>query len=317
MPAGPSFEAIREAHARIAPHIHRTPVFRCRSLDERAGAQLFFKCENLQRTGSFKLRGATNVIFSLPEDAAPRGVVTHSSGNHGAAIAYAARRRGIPAWIVVPRNSPEVKRQAIADFGGEVVTCEPTMEARDAAAREILERTGATMVHPYDNDGVIAAQGTATVELIEDAGPMDIVLAPVSGGGLLSGTAIAAQSLLPGIHVVGCEPAGADDAWRSLRSGQIEKNVKVDTIADGLRASLSERTFAILRERIDQIVLIREDEILDAMRLVWERMKLIIEPSSAVTVAAALLGKIDIAGRHVGVILSGGNVDLGKYFDFR
>jgi threonine dehydratase len=317
MPAGPSFESIREAHARIAPHIHRTPVFRCQSLDERAGAQLFFKCENLQRTGSFKLRGAANVVFSLDDDVAPRGVVTHSSGNHGAAIAYAARRRGIPGWIVVPRNAPEVKRQAIADFGGEVVTCEPTMESRDAAAREILERTGATMVHPYDNDGIIAAQGTATVELLEDAGRMDVVLAPVSGGGLLSGTAIAAQSLQPGIRVVGCEPAGADDAWRSLRSGQIERNVNVETIADGLRASLSERTFAILRERIEQIVLVREDEILDAMRLVWERMKLIIEPSSAVTVAAALFGKFDIKGERVGVILSGGNVDLGKFFDSR
>jgi threonine dehydratase len=317
MPAGPSFELIREAHARIAPLIHRTPVFRCHSLDQRAGAELFFKCENLQKTGSFKLRGAANVIFSLPGDVASRGVVTHSSGNHGAATAYAARQRGIPAWIVVPRNAPEVKRQAIADFGGEVVTCEPTMESRDAAAREILERTGATLVHPYDNDGIIAGQGTATVELLEDAGPMDVVLAPVSGGGLLSGTAIAAQSLQPRIRVVGCEPAGADDAWRSMRSGQIEKNLQVETIADGLRASLSERTFAILRERIDQIVLIREDEILDAMRMVWERMKLIIEPSSAVTVAAALFGKIDIAGRRVGVILSGGNVDLGKYFDCR
>jgi threonine dehydratase len=317
MTAGPDLEVIREAHARIAPHIHRTPVFRCRSLDERAGAQLFFKCENLQKTGSFKLRGATNVIFSLAEDVAPRGVVTHSSGNHGAAIAYAARRRGIPAWIVVPGNAPAVKRQAIADFGGHVVICGPTLESRDAAASEILERTGATMIHPYDNDDVIAAQGTATVELLEDAGRMDVVLAPVSGGGLLSGTAIAAQSLAPGIRVVGCEPAGADDAWRSLRSGQIEKNLTVDTIADGLRASLSERTFAILRERIDQIVLIREEEILDAMRLVWERMKLIIEPSSAVTVAAALFGKIDLAGQRVGVILSGGNVDLGKFFDPR
>jgi threonine dehydratase len=317
MPAGPSLETIREAHVRIAPHIHRTPVFRCHSLDKQAGAELFFKCENLQKTGSFKLRGAANVVFSLANDVAPRGVVTHSSGNHGAATAYAARLRGIPAWIVVPKNSPEVKRQAIADFGGEVVTCEPTMDARDAAAREILDRTGATMVHPYDNDGIIAGQGTATVELLEDAGRMDVVLAPVSGGGLLSGTAIAAQSLSPGIRVVGCEPAGADDAWRSLRSGQIEKNVKVDTIADGLRASLSERTFAILRERIDRIVLIRENEILDAMRLVWERMKLIIEPSSAVTVAAALFGKLDLSGQRVGVILSGGNVDLGKFFDNR
>ena len=317
MAKGPTIEAIREAHARIAPHIHRTPVFRSSSLDERAGARLFFKCENLQKTGSFKLRGAANVVFSLEEEAARRGVVTHSSGNHGAAVAYAARLRSIPAWIVVPRNSPQVKRRAIADFGGEVVMCEPTMEAREAAAREIQERTGAALVHPYDDDRIIAAQGTAAVELIEDAGDIDWILAPVSGGGLLSGTAIAAQSLRPGIRVLGCEPAGADDAWRSLRSGRIEKNVQVDTIADGLRASLSPRTFAILRERIDQIALIREEEILDAMRLIWERMKLIIEPSSAVTAAAALFGKTDIKGRRVGIILSGGNVDLGTFFDPR
>jgi threonine dehydratase len=315
MSSGPSLETIREAHARIAPHIHRTPVFRSSSLDRMAGAELFFKCENLQKTGSFKIRGATNVIFSLPEPEAARGAVTHSSGNHGAAVAYAARRRGIPAWIVVPRGAPEVKRRAIADFGGEIISCEPTMQAREAAAREVLERTGATLVHPYDDDRIIAAQGTATVELIEDAGPLDVVLAPVSGGGLLSGTAIAAKSLQPGIRVVGCEPAGADDAWRSLRSGQLQKNEKTETIADGLRASLSARTFAILRERIDDIALIREGEILQAMRLVWERMKLVIEPSSAVTAAAVLLGKVDVSGKRVGLVLSGGNVDLGRFFD--
>jgi threonine dehydratase len=314
MSSGPALEAIREAHARIAPHIHRTPVFRSSSLDRMAGAELFFKCENLQKTGSFKIRGATNVIFSLSEQEAGRGAVTHSSGNHGAAVAYAARRRGIPAWIVVPRGAPEVKRRAIADFGGEIIPCEPTMEAREAAAREILERTGATLVHPYDDDRIIAAQGTATVELMEDSGPLDVVLAPVSGGGLLSGTAIAAKSLRPSIRVVGCEPAGADDAWRSLRSGKLQKNAKPETIADGLRASLSARTFAILRERIDEVVLISEEEILQAMRLIWERMKLVIEPSSAVTAAAVLLGKIDVSGKRVGLVLSGGNVDLGRFF---
>lgn len=314
MPSGPTLEAIREAHMRIAPHIHRTPVFRSASLDRLARAELFFKCENLQRTGSFKMRGATNVIFSLSEVVAGRGVVTHSSGNHGAAVAYAARRRGIPAWIVVPRGAPEVKRRAIADFGGEVISCEPNMAAREAAAREIIERTGATLVHPYDDDRIIAAQGTAALELLEDAGQLDLVLAPVSGGGLLSGTAIAAQSLQPGIRVVGCEPAGADDAWRSLHSGQLQKNQKPETIADGLRASLSERTFAILRERVDEVALIGEQEILDAMRLVWERMKLVIEPSSAVTAAAVLLGKIDVSGKRVGLLISGGNVDLGPFF---
>jgi threonine dehydratase len=314
MPSGPTLAAIREAHARIAPHIHRTPVFRSASLDRLAGAELFFKCENLQRTGSFKMRGATNVIFSLSEPVAGRGVVTHSSGNHGAAVAYAARRRGIPAWVVVPRGAPEVKQRAIADFGGEVITCEPNLAAREAAAREIMERTGATLVHPYDDDRIIAAQGTAALELLEDAGSLDLVLAPVSGGGLLSGTAIAAQSLQPGIRVVGCEPAGADDAWRSLHSGQLQKSEKPETIADGLRASLSERTFAILRERVEDVVLIGEREILDAMRLIWERMKLVIEPSSAVTAAAVLLGKIDVSGKRVGILLSGGNVDLGPFF---
>lgn len=315
MSSGPTLEAIREAHARIAPHIHRTPVFRSSSLERMAGAELFFKCENLQKTGSFKVRGAMNVIFSLPDAVAGRGVVTHSSGNHGAAVAYGARQRGIPAWIVVPRNAPEVKRRAIADFGGEIIPCEPTMEARQAAAAEVLERTDATLVHPYDDDRIIAAQGTATVELLEDVGSLDIILAPVSGGGLLSGTAIAAQSLQQGIRVVGCEPSGADDAWRSLRSGQLQKNEKPETIADGLRASLSERTFAILRDRIEEIALISEEEILQGMRLVWERLKLVIEPSSAVTAAAVLLQKVDVSGKRVGVVLSGGNVDLDPYFN--
>jgi threonine dehydratase len=315
MSAGPTLEAIREAHARIAPLIHRTPVFRSSSLDRIAGAQLLFKCENLQKTGSFKIRGATNVIFSLPEEAASRGVITHSSGNHGAAVAYAARRRGIRAWIVVPKGAPEVKRRAIADFGAEIRECDPTMEAREAAAREIQQRTGATLVHPYDDDRIIAAQATAAVELLEDGGDLDMILAPVSGGGLMSGTAIAAQSLQPGIRVIGCEPAGADDAFRSLQAGRLIKNVKTDTIADGLRASLSERTFAILRERLESVVLITEDEIRQAMRLVWERLKLVIEPSSAVPAAAVLFHKIDPPGARVGILLSGGNLDFGPFFD--
>jgi threonine dehydratase len=315
MSAGPTLHSIREAHARISPLIHRTPIFRSSSLDRIAGAQLLFKCENLQKTGSFKIRGASNVLFSLPDEEAARGVVTHSSGNHGAAVAYAARRRGIRAWIVVPRGAPEVKRRAIADFGAEIIECEPTMEAREAAARQVQQRTGATLVHPYDDDRIIAGQATAAVELIEDAGDLDLLLAPVSGGGLMCGTAIAAQSLLPDIRVIGCEPAGADDAFRSLQAGRLLKNVKVETIADGLRASLSERTFAILRERLESIVLISEAEIRQAMRLVWERLKLVIEPSSAVPVAAALFGKIDPAASRIGILLSGGNLDLGPFFD--
>lgn len=315
MPAGPTFAAIREAQSRIAPHIHRTPVLRSASLDKRAGAQLFFKCENFQKTGSFKIRGAANAVFSLPDELAARGVVTHSSGNHGAAVAYAALRRGIPSWIVVPVGAPEIKRRAIADFRATIVSCSNTLESREATANALLAETGATLIHPYDNDSIIAGQATATVELLEDAGDLDLVLAPVSGGGLLSGTAIAAQSLRPGIRVVGCEPSIADDAFRSLASGQLQKNTCMDTIADGLRASLSERTFAILRERLDRVVRISEEETLGAMRFVWERMKLVIEPSAAVAVAGAISGKAGAEGKRVGVLLSGGNVDVGRFFE--
>lgn len=317
MPVAPTFASILEAQSRIAPHIHRTPVLRCSSLDRLAAAQLFFKCENFQKTGSFKIRGAANAIFSLPDHLAANGVVTHSSGNHGAAVAYAARRRGIPAWIVVPGSSPEVKRKAIMDFGGSIVSCENSLDSREAAAWGLIERTRGTLIHPYDNDAVIAGQATATVEMIEEAGDLDLVLAPVSGGGLLAGAAIAAQSLRPGIRVMGCEPSAADDAFRSLSSGRLQKNTRTDTIADGLRASLCERTFAILQQRLDGIVLLEEEEILRAMRLVWERMKMIIEPSSAVAVAAAIGGKIDAAGKRVGIVLSGGNVDLDRFFDSR
>ncbi len=315
MPVGPTFAAIRQAQSRIAPHIHRTPVLRSASLDSRAGARLFFKCENFQKTGSFKIRGATNAVFSLPDEVAARGVVTHSSGNHGAAVAYAARRRAVPAWIVVPRGAPEVKQRAIVDFGATIVSCDNTLECRQATAKSLIEETGATLIHPYDNDDVIAGQATATVELLEEVGELDLVLAPVSGGGLVGGTAIAAQSLQPGIRVIGCEPALADDAFRSLQSGRLQKNSRMDTIADGLRASLCEHTFAILRERVGAVVLISEEEILEAMRLVWERMKLVIEPSSAVALAAAIFGKVGAGGKPIGILLSGGNVDLGRFFE--
>ncbi|HVC00305.1 MAG TPA: pyridoxal-phosphate dependent enzyme [Candidatus Dormibacteraeota bacterium] len=315
MPVGPSFADVREAQARIAHHIHRTPVMRSASLDGRAGARLFFKCENFQKTGSFKIRGAMNAIFALSSGSAARGVVTHSSGNHGAAVAYAARRRGIPSWIVVPRGAPEVKQKAIADFGATIVSCDNTLESRQSTAKALLEETGAALIHPYDNDFVIAGQATAAVELLEEAGELDLMLAPVSGGGLLSGTAIASQSLYPEIRVIGCEPSLADDAFRSLSSGQLQKNSCMDTIADGLRASLSERTYAILRPRVDAIALISEAEILDAMRFVWERMKLLIEPSSAVAVAGALFGKVSGEGKRIGVLLSGGNVDVGRFFE--
>jgi threonine dehydratase len=308
--AGPSLDVIRAAARRVMPHLHRTPVVTSASLDRLAGARLFFKCENLQRTGSFKARGATNTVLSLGAEEAARGVVTHSSGNHAAALAWAARLRGIPAHIVMPRNAPEVKREAVEAYGGRITLCEPTLAAREAAAREVLERTGAVLVHPYDDERIIAGQGTAALELLEELPDLDVIVAPVSGGGLLSGTAIVAAELRPGIRAIGAEPAGADDAARSLAAGRPLPMENPQTIADGLRASLSPLTFSILRQRVSRIVLVSEEEIVAAMRLLFERLKLVVEPSGAVSAAAALFGKLGAGGRRVGIIVSGGNVDL-------
>jgi threonine dehydratase len=306
----PDLAQIRAARERIAPHIRRTPVFTSASLDALAGAQLYFKCENLQRTGSFKIRGATNAVFSLAAAEAARGVLTHSSGNHAAAVAQAARWRGVAAWIVMPENAPAVKRRAVEAYGGRIRFCAPTLRAREEAARQLAEETGASLIHPYDDDRVIAGQGTAALELLEEVAELDLIVAPVSGGGLLSGTAIAAGSLLPGIRAIGVEPENADDARQSLAAGRLVRIEQPDTIADGLRASLSERTLAILRERVAAIVTVSESEIVEAMRKVWERMKLVIEPSAAVAVAAALERRLGAEGKKVGIILSGGNVDL-------
>jgi len=302
--------AIREARERIAARIHRTPVLTSESLDEIAGAKLFFKCENLQKTGSFKIRGATNAVFSLTEEEAKHGVVAPSSGNHAAALSLAARWRGIPAWIVMPSNSSAVKKKAVQAYGGNITECEPTMASREATSAELMRRTGAHLVHPYNDARVIAGQGTAALELLEEVPDLDIVIAPVSGGGLLSGTAIAAKSLRPGIRVMGGEPRNADDAFRSLASGIIEPASALQTMADGLRATLCPLTFSILRERVDEIVLVSEEEIIAAMQLLWERMKIVVEPSGAVSLAPALAKKMGAAGKKVGVILSGGNLDL-------
>jgi threonine dehydratase len=310
--AGPDLETVRAAHRRITPHIHRTPVMTSASLDTLAGGRLYFKCENLQKTGSFKIRGAINAIFSLVPEEAARGVVTHSSGNHAAAVALAASRRGIPAWLVMPSNAPAVKQRAVEAYGGQITFCEPTLAARERAAAEIIRKTNAVLIHPFDDDRIIAGQATAAVEFLEEVPDLDFILAPVSGGGLLSGTAIAAKSLRPAICVIGCEPRNADDAYRSLQRGSIQPMEHAETIADGLRASLAERTFAILRQRVDEIVLVNEEEIVAAMRQVWERMKLVIEPSAAVAVAPVLTGKLTASGKKIGVILSGGNVDLGS-----
>jgi threonine dehydratase len=308
----PHLETIREALRRIEAQIHHTPVMTCASLDKMAGTQIYFKCENFQKCGAFKIRGATNAIALLSEEEARRGVVTHSSGNHAAALSLAARARGAAAWIVMPSNAPAIKKAAVQAYGGRITECEPTMAAREAAAREIIERTGAVMIHPYNDVRIIAGQGTAALEFLEQVPDLDFILAPVSGGGLLSGTAIAAKSLRPTIRVIGCEPKNADDAWRSLASGHVEPMEHPDTIADGLRASLCELTFAAIHVHVDEVALVSEEEIVEAMRHVWERMKIIVEPSAAVAAAVALFRKVEWQGKKVGVILSGGNVDLEK-----
>lgn len=304
----PGFADVEAAAQRIRPWVHRTPVMTCAGLDEPSGAALFFKCENLQRTGAFKARGATNAVFSLDEASAARGVATHSSGNHGAALAMAAAKRGIPSWVVVPTDAPPFKRDNVERYGARVVDCAPGLASREQALAELLERTGANLVHPYDDARVIAGQGTAALELLADVPGLDLVLAPVGGGGLISGTALAARA--SGVEVMAAEPAGADDAWRSFREGRRVRLEEVHTVADGLRASIGVRNWALMSRLLADVVRVEEGEIVAAMRTVWERMKLVIEPSAAVPVAAVLSGRLPVEGRRVGIILSGGNVDL-------
>ncbi len=315
MDTRPCLADIQAAHARIAPFVHRTPVFTSRSIDELAGGELYFKCENLQRGGAFKIRGAMNAVLSLSPEEAAHGVVTHSSGNHAAALALAAQSKGIVAHIVVPENAPAVKLAAVKAYGGRITTCAPTMAAREEMAARIVADTGATLVHPYNDYRIIAGQGTVALELMEQVEGLDMVLAPVSGGGLLSGTAIAAKGIRPQVQVIGCEPSNADDAYRSLRAGRIVTNDHPVTIADGLRANLGDKTFPIIRELVDEIVLVKEEEIVHAMRLLFERVKLVVEPSGAVGLAAALCGRLNVQGKRVGIILSGGNVDMSAFFD--
>src|SRR5712672_683736 len=315
-----TWQVILEAHARIATRIHRTPVLTSASLDAMAGASLFFKCENVQKTGSFKIRGASNAILSLSEKEAAHGIVTQSSGNHGAAVACAAGWRGVPAFIVMPKNAPAVKVRAIQAYGGKITFCEPKISSRNEVCARVLSETGAALIHPFDNDQIIAGQATAAKELLEEVPDLDAVFAPVSGGGLLSGTCLGAKGVRPGVRVFGCEPERADDAYRSITSGTLQSQDSSDTIADGLRAALAPRTFAILRDNVEGILLASEEEMIAAMRNVWERMKIIIEPSSAVAIAPLLkpgavasLGltqRRDGASPKLGIIVSGGNVDL-------
>jgi len=316
----PSWHDICEAHVRIAPRIHRTPVLTSHSLDAMVGAQFFFKCDNLQKTGSFKIRGAANAILSLRDTEAAHGIVTQSSGNHGAAVACAAAWRGVPAYIVMPKNAPAVKCHAVESYGGRIAFSDPTMTSRQETCTRVQAETGAILIHPYDNDRIITGQATSAKELLEDVPDLDALFAPVSGGGLLSGTCLSAKALRAGLRVFGCEPAKADDTYRSLASGTLQTMDASDTIADGLRASLAPRTFAILRRHLDRVLLVGEEEIVAAMKLVWERMKIVIEPSSAVALAPLLkpgavagLGlptRADGRPPKLGVIFSGGNVDL-------
>lgn len=306
----PEFLDVEKAHLRISPYVHRTPVLTSKSVNALLGADLYFKCENFQKVGAFKFRGATNAVMSLNNDEAKWGVATHSSGNHAAALALAARNRGIKAYVVMPKNAPEIKKKAVQAYGAEITFCEPTLEAREETLRLLVEKTGAKEVHPYDNFQVIAGQGTAAKEMIEDVGTFDQVLCPVGGGGLLAGTSLSVKALLPTASVIACEPAGADDACRSFKAGRIIPSHESNTIADGLLTSLGRRNFEIIQSKVDDVLTVSDESIIAAMRMIWERMKIIIEPSSAVPLAAILEQKLDVAGKKTGVILSGGNVDL-------
>ncbi|MBI5352544.1 MAG: pyridoxal-phosphate dependent enzyme [Chloroflexi bacterium] len=308
----PTLNDIRQAAERIRPYAHRTPVLTNESLNQKVGALVFLKCENLQKVGAFKFRGACNAVYSLSDEEAAHGVCTHSSGNHAAALALAAKMRGIPAYIVMPNNAPQVKKDAVAGYGGLITFCEPTLEARESTLDRIRLDTGANVVHPYNDERVITGQGTVALELLEDVPDLDVIIAPVGGGGLLSGTAIAATEIKKGIRVIAGEPEMADDAFRSMQAGEIIPSKKPQTIADGLLTSLGTLTFPIIQQRVEQIVTVSESGIIESMKYVWERAKIIIEPSSAVAIGVLWEKKIDLSGLKVGVIVSGGNVDLQK-----
>ena len=306
----PAFEDIIQAHKLINGFIHHTPVMTSSAINRITGSEIFFKCENLQKTGAFKFRGACNAVFSLTDEQASRGVGTHSSGNHAAALALAARMRGIQARIVMPSNSPDIKKKAVAEYGGIITFCEPTLQARELTLQKIALETGIVIIHPYNNNNVIAGQGTAAKELLQTIPHLDLVMCPVGGGGLLSGTALSVKAMSSACKVIATEPLGADDAYRSFKAGYIIPSVHPKTLADGLLTSLGETNFAIIRDNVDDVITVSEESIVLAMRMVWERMKLIIEPSAAVPLAALLENKNTFGNLNIGIILSGGNVDL-------
>lgn len=312
MIVAPGFDAITAARARIAGSVRCTPVLRSEFLDEQLGAQLFFKCENLQVSGAFKARGAFNAVLNLSPALAARGVVTHSSGNHGAALALAARRRGIPAYVVAPRTTPASKQHNMLRYGAKLQLCDPTLAARQSAAEQIIADTGATLIHPFDNANVMAGQGTVALELLEQVPELDAIVCPIGGGGLISGVAMAAHGVAARIRILGAEPIGADDAWRSQNAGAITPVVQPHSLADGLLATVAPSTFAVIRTQVHAVGTVSEEDIVVAMRRIWEELKIIIEASSAVPVAALLTGALQVTGLRVGVVLTGGNVDLQR-----
>ncbi len=308
----PTLADILATHEAIQPYIHRTPVMTSQSLDELSGARLFFKCENFQKIGAFKMRGAMSAALRLTDAEKAGGLATHSSGNHAQAVARAAKILNVPAYIVMPDNAPEVKQTGTRAYGAEIIFCKPTLEARETTLNEVVAKTGAAFIHPFDNYDVIAGQATSARELFEEGPLFDAVIAPIGGGGLMSGTALATHFLVPEARVYGAEPKAVDDAWRSKKSGHIELNTSTDTIADGLKTNLSEKTFDIINRLVNDIFTVSEEEIVNAMRLIWERMKIVVEPSCAVPFAAILANPGPFAGKKVGIILTGGNVDMAK-----
>lgn len=308
----PTLADMLVAHERIRPHIHRTPVLTSRLLDELTGARLFFKCENLQRAGAFKARGASNAVFGLSDAQAAKGVATHSSGNHGTCLSYAAGRRGIPCTVVMPRTAPQAKKDAVRGYGGRVVECEPSTSSREAVFAEVVAETGAEFVHPYNDPRVIAGQGTCAKELIDEVAELDAVIAPIGGGGMVSGTCLTLSSLAPRVKVYAAEPEQADDAARSFRAGHIIADDAPETVADGLKVPLKELTWHFVKTHVTDILTASEEEIVEAMKLTWKRLKIVMEPSSAVPLATILKNPEVFRGRRVGVIVTGGNVDLDK-----
>lgn len=310
MKQAPNLKDIYSAADRISPYAHITPVMTSNFINKIAKSEIYFKCENFQKVGAFKFRGACNSVFSLTNNEASRGVGTHSSGNHAAAVALAAKLRGIKAHVVMPETAPEIKKKAVASYGANITFCEPTLVAREKTLKQVIDNTGAFDIHPFDDPKVIAGQGTATLELLKEIESLDVILTPIGGGGLICGTAIAATEKRDSISIIGTEPKNADDAYQSFKTGNLIPQINPNTIADGLRTSLSELTFSIIQEHVSEIITVSEREIIDAMRIVWERMKIIIEPSCAVPLAAVLQEKSGLKNKKVGIILTGGNVDL-------